>query len=1491
MPWVDPPADPLTFRAPMGQDTGEVRPPSLGDVMSSAWSRDSAVVDTWRRLHEENYPIDPGYNPLDDERVKGTKYETQYLGKFSRSYSAKETKKIIADIERDERDTANIDAGGAAGFAASVMAGMTDPTIFIPGGAIYRGAKGGISALRTMGSTALAGGAQVGIQEAMLQSSHPLRTKEESLINIGTGALLAGLIGGGAARFMSKAEQAALRGAMEENRRILGPSAAGAAASDLRTGELRPLMPNVISRGYTRAREAVAKVPYVGKAAEAVMKLPELLTTKGNPLMRLHTSESQAARRAILDLAESPLETMDNELGITSSKFGIPLESDVKLSVYQAQSELYQASNDLFSDYRFKGRAMLPAARSYLEKRFGKSTDLTFDDFMAEVDAALRNKDQHPIPQVQQLAAKFRRWFDTVKDLAKAQGIDIGDDVLGADSFAPRVYDRMALTRDRPEFTKRYVNWRKQDQAKKSALRDDLEREWDILMNTRVQARKVEGRLATAERRLTDTEARLSERRMEAKVTLDRNAKASERNREKQAAISELKSFIDELKSLGDTSEIRQQIADLEGGVRQLEADAQPISLEDLDSIDKAERDGILTGPMRRVARIVTGKSKNVKKPPSFARYVAKMGGVKDSGGDLLSMADKFPGLFKKDGIQWDDLQQRLGEAFPELKARGYSGEGALSGQVAEDFSDEIRQALTDSINGTEPEWFLKEMWPEDERFVFEMSQLIDETANQAGVDLKTYDDVAAFIRGDTEGLSESDFDKMQASIGDSGAGLDRYIEADGLRQRITIRNQTIELYKQTLEKARKNLVSAKAKAGTSKAVAKETANSVKRNLGRLGILNERAAKASNVKAFLEQAQELAKANSERQLARIEDILNRWEGKSAADAQAAMKRRGEYDAGRTAEQKAAKPRLEGADKAIASAVRRILKSEELSDQEIVAEAEQAINQILSTPDGRLPKDEPGTVRGFSPRDGMGDLRGSLNARKLPMPDNDLLPFLVRNPLDYTMRYLRQGMSDLNMIARFGDTEGTNVLKDIADEYDAMIRAAPDAKRRVALQKAKEDDIRDFAAIRDRLKGIYGFSPDAFMQSAGRVATAIKDLNVATLGGGFGLAQFPDFAGVVFRNGFMSALKDGWRPFFGKLTRIGGEGMKAAAKDYRAFGLGAETFQSTRMLDAMDAHDIYHHKTPFERTLRLTGQSVVTLSGMTIATDAQKVIASTVAGNNILRAAKAIGDGSASGRTITAMAAGGIDAPMAQRIWTAFEKDGGNVVDGTYLPNLDDWSDKEAARRFMAAVIRDVEIAVLTPGQEKSLFLSSPIISLFGQFKTFTASATTRILLANLQRRDAAALSGLVTQVALGMMSYAAYTAARGGELHERPQDWIKEGIDRSGVIGWFGDINAMTAKGTGGQADLFRLIGADKPLSRYASRGLVGNLLGPAYGKAGDIADMTYAASNGQWTESDMRKLRQLIPFQNLFYLRQLFDEVERNTNSAFGIEPREANR
>lgn len=1119
MPWVDPTPDAITLESPMGTGAAPatVADPGPVAVFGAAFSRENILVNAARKLSEEKYPVDPSYNPMADERIIGTKYESEYADKFARSYSRKDTDRIIHDIEREERDNAVLAAGGWAGLGAQVVAGILDPTIFLPGGAIYRSAKGGYSAVRSGASIALAGGSQVALQESILQQSQQLRTGEESAFNIGTGTLLSAFLGAGAAKLLTKGEQQVLQKALETERSRMGvPPPVGAATSDLRTGQLKPLVPPVVSRAYEKGREAIAKVPVVGGALKAIAGLPEALAVKSNPMLRMMTAESLAARRAVADLAEIPLETVDNAAGITTSKFGIALDRDIKLTLHEAQVELYDAAHKTFAEYRFGDQKAFPAARSYLERKFGKSEGLTYDEFLAEVDTALRNGDVHPVPQVQALASRFRKWFDTVKEMAGALGIDLGDEVLGAKSFAPRVYDRRALTENRPEFVSRYVNWRKQDEAEKAALRDDLDRQW--------------------------------------------------------------------------------------------------------------------------------------------ARY--------------------------------------------------------------------------------------------------------------------------------------------------------------------------------------------------------------------------------------EKIQDKASDDAQRLMDRIEDAVLRWQGKTSKEAKDAIAK----SRGRSDDVKAAKPQLKEAGDAIEKAIQRILDRTPKSDQELVAEAEQTVNQILSTPDGRLPKDEPGTVQGFSPKNEMGDLRGSLNARKLPMPDNDLLPFLVRDPVEYTMRHLRQSLADLGMVARFGDTEGTTVLKDIADDYDKLIREAPTAARRVELQQQKEAAIRDFAAMRDRIKGTYGFSQDAFLQSAGRVAESLKDFNVATLGGGFGLAQIGDFAGVVYRHGLMSAFKDAWVPFFARLGKLKDGGLRGMAGEWQSVGIGAETMLQTRMMDAMDMGDIYQHKSPFERTLRMTGSGVATLSGITLATDIQKVMATSAASNNILRWAKAVADGRASQDKITKLAAGGIDPDMAARIWQNFQNNGGSKVDGAMMPNLADWQDKTAARRFQAAVMRDVEIAVLTPGQEKPLFLSSPIISLFGQFKTFIAAANTRILLANLQRRDANALSGLLSHIAFGMMSYAAYTIARGDEFHERPQDWIKEGMDRSGALGWFGELNNMAAKATGGQSDIYRLLGADKPLSRYMSRGLVGNLLGPTYGLATDATQLTYATATGEWTESDTDKLRRVIPFQNLFYLRRLFDEVEKNGNALFGIEARAAN-
>jgi hypothetical protein len=228
-----------------------------------------------------------------------------------------------------------------------------------------------------------------------------------------------------------------------------------------------------------------------------------------------------------------------------------------------------------------------------------------------------------------------------------------------------------------------------------------------------------------------------------------------------------------------------------------------------------------------------------------------------------------------------------------------------------------------------------------------------------------------------------------------------------------------------------------------------------------------------------------------------------------------------------------------------------------------------------------------------------------------------------------------------------------------------------------------------------------------------------------------------------------------------------------------------------------------------------------------------------------------------------------------------------VTNGVHLPNTADWTDRAAADALNGAVAREVDIAVVTPGQEKPLWMSKPVISLLGQFKSFTASATERILVANLQRRDASALSGVVFAVGLGMMSYKLNSFFGGQKTSDRPQDWFKEGISRGGVLGWLEEGNALAAKATRGSADIYRLIGSDKPLSRFASRSAADMLLGPTWGKIESLPKISGALSSGEWTHGDTTAVRRLVPLQNLFYLRGLLNQVEVSGNAALGIDPK----
>jgi len=625
--------------------------------------------------------------------------------------------------------------------------------------------------------------------------------------------------------------------------------------------------------------------------------------------------------------------------------------------------------------------------------------------------------------------------------------------------------------------------------------------------------------------------------------------------------------------------------------------------------------------------------------------------------------------------------------------------------------------------------------------------------------------------------------------------------------------------------------------------------------------------------------------NHDAMRAKIEKEIAAWEGKSVAEAKSALKARDKAEAAR-----AAKPgaetgsRLTSADKAIDKTVRRIMKSDrDLSRDELRSRAQEITDRIIGSPDGRLPYDlgsggpKQGAPSGEQPR-------GPLAGREFNIPDETIKDFLENDIEHIVGAHLRTMVPDVLLTEKFGDVDMTEAFRKINDDYAALSDAAKSDKERTRLEKQRQRAIDDLAAVRDRIRGIYGISSEAPLRNVARAVGVMKNLNVLTSMGAAALTSLPDMAGTTLRHGLTNVFNDAWSPFFQYLARQS-DAWPEAGKQYRAMGIAVESVLAARHHALTDTLDSYRPQSRVERTMQWATNKFQFVNMLAPWTDFAKINASIVAGAEILRATEAAAAGKATARQLRTLGESGIEPHMATRIHEAFQK-GGEVRDGVHLPNTADWLDAEARRVFEGAVARDVDIAVITPGQEKPLWMSHPILGVLGQFKSFTAAATERTMIANLQRRDAQVLQGLIFSMGLGMLSYKLNSLTGGSKVSDKPADWIKESISRGGLLGWFEEANALSSKATRGGVDIYRLIGAEKPLTRFASRSAMDQLLGPTAGKIQNILSVTSAASKpSEWSEADTKSVRRLIAGQNVFFLRNLFDQVEKSANNSLGIE------
>ncbi|MGJ7330310.1 hypothetical protein [Morganella morganii] len=540
-----------------------------------------------------------------------------------------------------------------------------------------------------------------------------------------------------------------------------------------------------------------------------------------------------------------------------------------------------------------------------------------------------------------------------------------------------------------------------------------------------------------------------------------------------------------------------------------------------------------------------------------------------------------------------------------------------------------------------------------------------------------------------------------------------------------------------------------------------------------------------------------------------------------------------------------------------AAMRRM---EPMAREELEAAADDIINKIIGAPAGIVP--------GELIPDGLTKHAGFTKARTLNIPDERIKDFLESDVNYVIENYIRQVAPEIELTKRFGRVDMDGQIKAITEDYNRLISEAATPKDRAKLEKRRDADLRDIRAMRDRLLGTYGApkDPSSFFVRAGRVA---RHVNFLRLLGGMTISSLPDMARPIMQHGLRSALK----PLGKMMTDI--SKMRIAKADLREMGIGLEYALSSRSKVIADLNDPYSRRSFLERGLEWSSQKFGNFTLMNQYTDTMKMWSGLITQSKVLNAANAVAGGKKlSKKEITKLAHIGIDESMLRRIADQYSLHGEDL-DGLLTGHSHLWDDRVVREAFQSAILKDVRTTVITPGiGDTPLMMSSELGKIVMQFKTFFFATHNRALVSGIQSGDASFYYGALLQVGLGSLVYVLKSMMAGREINTDPANLVKEGLDWSGMMGWLGEPNNALENLSGGTYGMSAMFGGP-PASRYQSRNGIGALLGPTFDLGGDIKNITAGVLNGEFDDREVRSVRKLLPFQNLFYLAPLLNQVE----------------
>jgi hypothetical protein len=532
-------------------------------------------------------------------------------------------------------------------------------------------------------------------------------------------------------------------------------------------------------------------------------------------------------------------------------------------------------------------------------------------------------------------------------------------------------------------------------------------------------------------------------------------------------------------------------------------------------------------------------------------------------------------------------------------------------------------------------------------------------------------------------------------------------------------------------------------------------------------------------------------------------------------------------------------------------------SEDATPEEIARVADEIFDRITTSEAGRQFGFEPLTLtRSKVFRD-----------RVLDIDDKIIAPWLESDIEIVGRFYERTAAPDIELMRAFGSVDMKAQLDEIAQSFKKLVEGAPDLNAKTRLRMQRDDALRDITAIRDILRGRFGQPADP-NEVPTRFLKGIRRFNLMRQAGSFVLSSIPDLARPVMVHGMVDTFRDGLIPLVRNF-----QDFRLRAGEARLAGTAWEVVLNTRAALIADVGDDFGRHTGVERFLENGANLTMLVNLMSPWNDALKQFTSVLTSTAILRAARKVGAGKPlSKHETTRLAQLGLDDTLLRKIDDQVTANA-RPDDTIPLPRTTEWEDDIARTAFRAALRREVDHAIITPGAaDKPLFFSKEIGKTILQYKSFMFASTLRMALMGLQRTDAAHLNGMALGMTLGMMSYAMKSVQYGFPLSDKPQDWALEGLDRMGAWGMAMELNNTLEVLSRGSLGLAPLIGAT-PTNRFSKRyQFPGAVAGPTYGLAEELLSLTGSVLSGDMEPRDARYIRNLFAWQNVFWWDPVID-------------------